>query len=359
MRKLFVPLLLAVALAACAPVGMNAGPRQYPSDRDHAEGGWGYSTRQGDSRYRPLSARIIPASSSRGDVTFSLSRPAYVAMFEVVPGRGVGLVYPSYAGQRQQLSAGYHNPFFGNSNFRRGYIGASSFQNERYGQPRYIYLIASERPLDIAEFINDPLALRNALGMRHFASTNPYSVLEEIDALVLRSVSAEDWTSDVYVIWPDARNRLRSSYAEQQVAVQCGGGRIILVPLRYADSICPNDRPTRVRLPEQARDDEEEKEPAIRRRPLPKGGVEKGSDDGEDQTSPVRRPREVRPSPRSEPRTDSPPEVREPRRVEPRAEPRRVEPQRESSPSRAEPRSAPSEPRPVSAPTRGDTGDPQ
>lgn len=44
----------------------------------------------------PLRARIVDVT---GRLLVSTNRPAHVAVFEIVPGRGVGLLYPAYTSE--------------------------------------------------------------------------------------------------------------------------------------------------------------------------------------------------------------------------------------------------------------------
>lgn len=342
MRTLLTSLALAATLTACASAGGAGAPGLPSADRGRSSERWEYA------RQRPLDAHIIPTSHS--GLSFSLSRPAHVAVFEVVPGQGVGLVYPSYGGQRELLGAGYHNPLLGGTDdFRWAYRDATPYT--RLPQPRYIYLIASERPLDVGEFVRNPTALRSTFGLSRFASWNAHQTLDDLDALVVRGVGPEQWTSDLYVIWPETRQG--NSYAQQQVVIRCSDGRAVLVPLRYAALACPND--TRSRAQPAAGDstgDLDDGKPTVRRRRPPAGEVEKGSDG--DAADAARNPREVRPN-RPETRREEPRRVEprtEPRRVEPRSEPRRVEPSSDAAPS-----STPPEPR-TPTPVRGATRDP-
>src|SRR5512132_3188344 len=76
-------LSLAVAVAALSGAACAAGRTPAVTttvDRSTAEGG-------------PLEARLYSAVDQT--VRFALNRPAYVAVFELVPGQGVSLVYPA------------------------------------------------------------------------------------------------------------------------------------------------------------------------------------------------------------------------------------------------------------------------
>lgn len=169
-------------------------------------------------RHRPLQARIAPADHSSRQIRFHLSRPAYVAVFEVVPGAGVSLLYPSYRGADRRLHAGWHSP---SSRFARSAWRHRSWTENR---PRYLYLIASDRPLMVERFARSPSALRHELGPYAFASHDPRRTMSMLDDLVLGPRADQEWTRDVYVQWPEQRMR------DERVAYRCSTGQVIRVP---------------------------------------------------------------------------------------------------------------------------------
>src|ERR671933_1759595 len=59
----------------------------------------------------PLRASIV--SPFTGEAAFTLSRPAYVAVFDVVPGVGAMLIFPASPFQDRPLVAGYHRHVVG------------------------------------------------------------------------------------------------------------------------------------------------------------------------------------------------------------------------------------------------------
>ncbi len=211
MRKILA-LLLLVPLASCA---LNSTPAR---------------TAVHDA---PLTAGIFPLG---GQISFNISRPAYVAIFEVVPGRGVGLMYPSVAIQDRQLTAGFHQPFFGLSDFRWGYLPALPVYNLVEG-PRILYMVASERPLDLDRLIQYPTALRSELGLARFASHQPFSTIDDLDAMLLGGLPPTQYATDYYVIWPERQYRSVAGL-DRSVFVVCRSGRSVTVPVRYAYLAC-------------------------------------------------------------------------------------------------------------------------
>jgi hypothetical protein len=309
----------------------------------------------------PLVARIeTRAGGNTGGYRFYLSRPAHVALFEVVPGRGVGLLYPTVSFDSRQLTSGMHLAQVYNTFFRASYLpyGGSGIQ------PRYILLIASDQPLHLDEIRRSPYALRNIMGLQHFASYNPYNTMDALAESVLPAMVGDDgWASDVYVEWPNA---LPQQQYASLVRMQCPSGRVIAVPfdmMLLAMRAC-DDAGTSVKYlppPLNPADTTEVVLPPRRTRPVADGNGEEptrtdGRQYGRDAETP-REPRVARPRPESsEPRArGSAPRVVSVPRAEPRSEPR-AEPRSEprpvrSSEPRPESRPAPnSEPRPESRP---------
>ncbi len=325
MRALLSCSALALTLSACALPGASSS--------------YGYAGPE--ARYQPLRARIVP----HGNLAVQLNRPAYVAVFEILPGRGVGLVYPTSGQGDSYRSSGFLPLWRPNNFYQASYLPDVSGYTAQ--APRYFLLIASDQPLRVSQFARSPMALRSALGFQRFASWNPYSLMDDLAEAVLPAmVDDESWTSDVYVQWPeppalrDARTRL--------VGVRCGDGRVFYVPLAYlgqASQGCPatttrqdtttrSDTATIRKLPERPRiqprreDGDESRERVIRTRWQERPQVERRDRAARSEDEPRRvepRPEVRRPDrpERSEPR----PEVRRPEhperveRVEPRPAP--------------------------------------
>ena len=291
--------------------------------------------------HRPLRARIV----AHNNLAVQLNRPAYVAVFEILPGRGVGLVYPTVGRADGFMSSGYI-PLWRPSNFYQASYLPDAFGYTAQG-PRYLLLIASDQPLRVERFVSSPMALRSTLGFQRFASWNPHSLMDDLAEAVLPAmVDDNSWTSDVYVQWPEPP-ALRNP-GTRLVAVRCGEGRVFYVPLAYlaqASQACPagvtrpdtttrSDTATIRKLPERPRiqprrgDADESRERDIRARLQDRPQVERPGRPtrGEDV------PRRVAPRPEV-----SRPE--RPERSEPRPEIRR--PERPERPEPVEPRPAP------------------
>lgn len=335
----------------------------------------------------PLRARLL---NSGGRLMVQTSRPAYVAIFEIVPGRGVGLLYPAYYGEDNFLPGGLNSIWISRS--RRYYDYFTAYVG-RDPSPRYLYMIASDAPLKLSQFIDSPGALRRTLGPRMYASFSPYSLMDELSSMVLPYGASGEWADDVLTIFPDRSYGTETYAASEWVRVRCPDGRVIEGPIYYAYGACdsqrsrvpprldnPNPRPpaqpgdtSRVQEPTRRRPSEPQPGPAgtggtriTARPPIIETIPEPGSD-GRIRPIPAIPAEAGRDEPRNDAprrldprvdertrRTDPPEEERsDPRieRVEPRierSEPRveRAEPRVERSEPRPEPRVERSEPRP-------------
>lgn len=181
--------------------------------------------------YRPLNAYIMPPN---GGLRFHVSRPAYVAMFEISPGRGTQLLYPApghgrldghiYAGDRVVRSRGFRDSDYYFTGGPRG-TGA-------VGEPRFIFLIASERPLRLEQFGPSGYGLRQAMGFRTHSS--PYAAMERLAELTLPSMIDDgSWTTDFYVFWPQVLHDRRGG---RDVLVRCNGYQM-LVPYQFVSQV--------------------------------------------------------------------------------------------------------------------------
>ncbi|HEX2187380.1 MAG TPA: hypothetical protein VHG51_00720, partial [Longimicrobiaceae bacterium] len=249
MRAL-VPLALAALLSSCAalpaPPADGFDPAQY-------EGA-------------PLRARIV---SANGRLLVNTSRPAHVAIFEIIPGRGVGLLYPAYRGENNYFSGGLNTVHLTQSRLYYTYFQPAPFS--RVGGPRYLYMIASDSPLRLSGLVSSPGALRRNLGLARFAGTQPYGLMEELADLVLSYGAPGDWAEDVYTIWDDRGYDTGGYVARDWIRIQCADGRILEGPAYYIYGACDQGRgyAPPLRNPEQPSDSGAVK-PPTRRRPEPR-----------------------------------------------------------------------------------------
>jgi hypothetical protein len=217
MRVHALPLGLATAaaLAGClnAPAVEHAGPAGPP----------------------PLQAWIgYPIGSSRVFPLF-VNRDAHVALFEIVPGRGVSMVYP--VSQADMTPSDAH---YANLSVQRGrsFYYSDPFGHSAY-QPRYYYLVASVAPLNLTRLRSSLGAPRKVLGAM-FASYRPYDVIDRLTELTVPMQPDEDWTTDILVDWPMPAPPMFASSSSTRTIV-CANGRLTVVPRDYPYYGCPGD----------------------------------------------------------------------------------------------------------------------
>lgn len=280
MRRSILAAMTGLLAAACA------APQQ-PTTGPGGGGGWGseggdWGSSGGDWA---LSAYIIPPE--QGGLRFHVSRPAYVAMFEIVPNAGTRLIYPTpgvgrmdgfvFSGTRVPNTGSYWqgDGYSGGAYGRGGYSVGGGLD-----RPRFLFLIASERPLDIEAFGTHGAGLRAMLGHHYYASIDPYATMERIAEVALPSmVDDGTWATDMYVYWPRV---LREYRASRDVLIRCNGytmyveyeyayeARRALCGDRYRDRdrIAQRPRPRVPGAPEAGGDSTEVEQPR-RRTPLP------------------------------------------------------------------------------------------
>jgi len=165
----------------------------------------------------------------RGQLVVQTNRPAYVAIFEIVPERGVTMIQPSTPQRRRVLTSG---------------VGAvpvwwtmARARNE--AQPaRYVYAVASDQPLRISDQAFQPGYFERALGVHAARSASPYVTMRALARVVVPRVSEEAWGEDALTI--AAIPAGRPAPVPQVVRVYCPGGSVHEVPVELADrAVCP------------------------------------------------------------------------------------------------------------------------
>ncbi len=164
----------------------------------------------------PLDARIFPPYY--GSAPVQLSKPAYVALFEVIPGRGAALLYPQAGNGFQQVTESwvpirysasrwlYTTDMQGrggyvNTHFSSGYDTYRGYDAYGFARPRYLFLVASEAPLAIEQFQEDAASVRRYLGAAMYSAYEPYEVMERLAYAMLPFAPSDSWVMDVYVDW--------------------------------------------------------------------------------------------------------------------------------------------------------------
>ena len=137
-------------------------------------------------RVPPMEVSIVRTEENR--VLIQTSRQAYIAVFEVVPGRGVSLVYPASLRPRnvQQTGLTWVNVYW---TIRPDYRFASS-------DTRYIYAVASDTPLRLDDDDYDARHMQRALGAAYWASS-PNVAVRAIEREFVRAQPDEWWGEDM------------------------------------------------------------------------------------------------------------------------------------------------------------------
>jgi hypothetical protein len=164
-----------VGAAACGPtyvVQSRPGPAPQPAPEP--------------PRVAPLEVSIVRTEENR--VLVQTSRQAYIAVFEIVPGRGVSLVYPAAMRARnvQQTGLAWVNVYW---TMRPDYRVASA-------DTRYIYAVASDTPLRLDDDDYDTRHMQRALGSAYWSSS-PNATVRAIAREFVRAQPDEWWGEDM------------------------------------------------------------------------------------------------------------------------------------------------------------------
>jgi hypothetical protein len=238
-------------------------------------------------------------------VLIQTSRQAYLAVFEIVPGRGVSLVYPAPLRPRnvQQTGLTWVNV---NWTLRPDYRFASS-------DTRYIYAVASDTPLRLDDDDYDSRHMQRALGSAYWSSS-PNATVRAISREFVRAQPDEWWGEDMTSM-PLLSGRI--TVAIRLARVFCPDGNVFEVREDMVDRVwCPARRggPRPGERPGAAppdsvfssngrrvarRMDPNARTPVFR---VP-AGTEVGQQQGQPTTQPQTPPRTVPSFPRTQPQT--------------------------------------------------------
>lgn len=143
----------------------------------------------------PLEISILPPSTGFG---FWVNQPAYVAMFDITPGLGIRMLYPSVTAQlTQMVSAGSS---FATSRF--SFRPRTYFASRRLSEPHYILAVASRKPLNISHTVGFSEWVTYKLGVVSFGGAS-LEVVNGLFDLVIPPQPEGDWATAFYVVYPD------------------------------------------------------------------------------------------------------------------------------------------------------------
>lgn len=146
---------------------------------------------------RPVAVSIVRVDEHR--LHMRMNQPAYLAVFEIVPNRGVTIVYPASPRQRQLALSGSHwlNVALGAD---RDDDDGNARDDRRRRSTHHLYAIASARPLRLTDAVFDDVGLRAMLGSRAYRATDPAATMTALSRRFVSSAVDEDWSDDVYTI---------------------------------------------------------------------------------------------------------------------------------------------------------------
>jgi hypothetical protein len=167
---------------------------------------------------------------TRGQIPIQTSRPAYVAIFEIVPNQGVTLVQPTSTQRRRVTPAGLSAV--------GTWWGDRRAQSDAQEPTRFVYVVAADQPLRLSDQAYQSDYWQRALGAAAYRGSNLYATMRAISRVVVPAVTEQDWAEDMLAIAP--------SYARQSpqqvptARVYCPDGSVREVPMDFADrAICP------------------------------------------------------------------------------------------------------------------------
>jgi hypothetical protein len=183
----------------------------------------------------PVGVTIVQVNDSR--MLVSTNQPAYLAVFEIVPNRGVTLVYPASPRQRQLALAGSN---WLNVSWRSARGLMDDDDREMRGRRRrppvhHVYVVASERPLRLTDNAFDDRALSAMLGARLTQAADPYETMAALSRRFVPPGKDEDWGEDVYTM-----DIARSAPPVRVAKIYCPDGSVVYAREDVIDrTACP------------------------------------------------------------------------------------------------------------------------
>lgn len=197
---------------------------------------------------QPLAVRLHQPIG--GTLHYSLSEPAYVAIFAISRGYGIGLVFPHYEGQVDRRShAGLNQEIVHGGRGAWSYSTLSRYEwTTIFGNPDAYYIIASRSPLPVEAIIQSPHVLRHLLGERTFRANNFAEAWNALEELLVADLPHDHWAADAFVTWRDPF--LSVAYSEPPRFLQyCADGTSYLVASLLEAGRCYSSRRERSSTP--------------------------------------------------------------------------------------------------------------
>lgn len=190
---------------------------------------------------------ITLARPVNGRLFVQTNRPAYVAIFEITPGQGVTLMQPANVRQRSVtysgmtwVTASYLTERAATLGRARPAPAVHSASAPAGQRTRYIYALASDKPLAIPDEAFEPTGMRTLLGSGAYAASSPAVTMRTIARGFVPTVADEMWAEDALLM-----SAAQDERAQTTVRVYCGRGTVYTVPVEIADRVwCPGSNGT-------------------------------------------------------------------------------------------------------------------
>ena len=162
----------------------------------------------------PMEVTIVRPEA--GKLLVQTNRAAYLALFEIVPDRGVALIYPTNARQQNMRMAGLSWLPIGWT------MAPASNDRGRYGERvRHVFALASDRPFRLSDEAYDDAYMRRVLGSAAYRASDPEYTMRALTRHFLRVMPTEEWGQDLYTL-----ETLSSRPPYRLVRVSCPDGSI-------------------------------------------------------------------------------------------------------------------------------------
>ncbi len=142
----------------------------------------------------PLQASLLPPTHGIG---FYVNKQAYIGVFDITPGRGIGLVYPRMG---RDLDYAVHAGPQWISTSTVPYWPASFETSTSAPGVSYLFLVASKQPLNIDDYVGYSDYLREKWGNAAYTG-NAYSAMKALVSEVVPAQPDEDWTTALYIVY--------------------------------------------------------------------------------------------------------------------------------------------------------------
>lgn len=225
-----------VAPGGSTPTTPATPPSREPlrtPDSGVSVGGAGTGVYYGQAWRPEVGLQALFYTPDRGRMRLSLNSPAYVTIFELQPGKGVRVLFPAEGMPEQQLPAGWATPPLPTG--PDPFAGVQSMDPRANGV-RYLYMVASDLPMNFGPQRRTTSALYALLGPEAFRSSGTAQVTSGIRQRVLTLPSNGYRWTDQLISWvPGQQDPLGSNQASQ---VRCSNGLVYSVaPGQYFE--CP------------------------------------------------------------------------------------------------------------------------